>query len=97
MGCRAGNCGACEMRVIKGEARVLRGSGKEAQTAMSSGKAGVGAMIRACSFVPGSRILELDFCMGKKAGKCIVYVHYSNEICIGKSSNEASSLSYSTS
>lgn len=56
-GCRMGDCGACEIKIVKGEARVLKSAGKEAQEA--SGK--VGTMIRICCAVPASAILELDF------------------------------------
>ncbi|KAH8722618.1 hypothetical protein GQ44DRAFT_686800 [Phaeosphaeriaceae sp. PMI808] len=56
-GCRTGDCGVCEMKIVKGEARVLRNAGKEAQEA--SGK--VGTMIRVCCSIPASTALELEF------------------------------------
>ncbi|KAJ4288096.1 hypothetical protein N0V90_012113 [Kalmusia sp. IMI 367209] len=56
-GCRAGDCGACEVKILKGEARVLKSAAKEAQEA--SGKAGT--MIRTCCSVPASTLLELEF------------------------------------
>ena len=56
-GCRMGDCGACEMKIVNGRARVLKSAGKEAQE--SSGKAGT--MIRTCCAVPASALLELDF------------------------------------
>jgi ferredoxin-NADP reductase/MOSC domain-containing protein YiiM len=56
-GCRIGDCGTCEMKLLNGEACVSRYAGKEAQEA--SGKTGV--VIRTCCSVPASVIVELDF------------------------------------
>ncbi|KAF1949858.1 PK beta-barrel-protein domain-containing protein-like protein [Byssothecium circinans] len=56
-GCRVGDCGACEMRIVKGKARVLKSASEEAQEANGN----AGTMIRACCSVPASAFLELDF------------------------------------
>ncbi|KAH6657927.1 hypothetical protein BKA67DRAFT_673725 [Truncatella angustata] len=56
-GCRIGECGTCEMKILKGEARLFQKAGKDAQE--SSGKAG--SMIRACCSYPISGLLELEF------------------------------------
>ncbi|KAI8957383.1 PK beta-barrel-protein domain-containing protein-like protein [Daldinia sp. FL1419] len=55
--CRAGDCGTCEARILKGEARVSKNAGKEAKEA--TGKAGT--MIRTCCSYPASKLLELEF------------------------------------
>ncbi|KAI1643800.1 PK beta-barrel-protein domain-containing protein-like protein [Daldinia loculata] len=55
--CREGDCGTCEVRILKGEARVSKNAGKEAKEA--SGKAGT--MIRSCCSFPASKLLELEF------------------------------------
>lgn len=54
--CRVGDCGTCEVMILKGEARVSRNAGKEAKEA--SGKPGT--LIRSCCSFPASTILELD-------------------------------------
>lgn len=56
-GCRIGDCGICEMKVLTGKARISKHAGKQTQAA--SGKTGV--MIRTCCSVPASAIVELDF------------------------------------
>lgn len=56
-GCRSGDCGACELKILSGEARVLKNAAKEAQEA--TGKPGT--MIRICCSVPASKLLELEF------------------------------------
>ncbi|KAK6952751.1 hypothetical protein Daesc_005045 [Daldinia eschscholtzii] len=55
--CRAGDCGTCEAKILRGEARVSKNAGKEAKEA--SGKAGT--MIRTCCSFPASKLLELEF------------------------------------
>ena len=56
-GCRAGDCGACELKILNGEARVLKSAAKEAQEATGN----AGTMIRICCSVPASKLLELEF------------------------------------
>lgn len=55
--CRVGDCGTCEVRILKGQARVSKNAGKEAKEA--AGKPGT--MIRSCCSFPGSEILDLEF------------------------------------
>ncbi|KAI7788200.1 Flavohemoprotein [Diaporthe eres] len=55
--CRVGDCGTCEVRILKGEARVSNNAGKEAKEA--TGKPGT--MIRSCCSFPTSEILDLEF------------------------------------
>lgn len=51
-GCRFGTCGSCEVRVLEGSV-AARGGGREA--------ANWGDLVRVCSAVPASEMLELDF------------------------------------
>ncbi|KAL1846863.1 hypothetical protein Daus18300_014121 [Diaporthe australafricana] len=55
--CRAGDCGTCEVGILKGEARVSRNAGEEARDA--TGKPGT--VIRSCCSFPASTVLELEF------------------------------------
>lgn len=55
--CRAGDCGTCEVRILKGEARVSKNAGKEARDA--TGKPGT--VIRSCCSFPATKLLELEF------------------------------------
>lgn len=55
--CRAGDCGTCEVKILKGEARVSMSVGKEAREASGM----PGTMIRSCCSFPASRILDLEF------------------------------------
>lgn len=55
--CRVGDCGTCEVRILKGEARVSKYAGEEARDA--TGKPGT--LIRSCCSFPASTILELEF------------------------------------
>lgn len=55
--CRAGDCGTCEVKILKGEARVSKNAGKEARDATGE----PGTMIRSCCSFPASRILDLEF------------------------------------
>lgn len=55
--CRVGDCGTCEVRIMKGEARVSKNAGMEAREA--TGKPGT--VIRSCCSFPASRILDLEF------------------------------------
>ncbi|KAI1803211.1 PK beta-barrel-protein domain-containing protein-like protein [Daldinia bambusicola] len=55
--CRAGDCGTCEAKILKGEARPSKNAGNEAKEA--TGK--TGTMIRTCCSFPASKLLELEF------------------------------------
>lgn len=55
--CRVGDCGTCEVRILRGEARVSKNAGKEARD--SSGKPGT--VIRSCCSFPGTTVLDLEF------------------------------------
>lgn len=55
--CRVGDCGTCEVRILKGEARVSNNAGEEAKEA--TGKPGT--VIRSCCSFPTSEILDLEF------------------------------------
>lgn len=55
--CRVGDCGTCEVRILKGEAVVSKYAGKEAKEA--TGKPGT--MIRSCCSFPASKTLDLEF------------------------------------
>lgn len=55
--CRVGDCGTCEVRILKGEARVSRNAGEEAKEA--TGKPGT--VIRSCCSFPVSALLNLEF------------------------------------
>lgn len=55
--CRVGDCGTCEVRILKGEVRVSKNAGKEAKEA--TGKPGT--MIRSCCSFPASETLDLEF------------------------------------
>lgn len=55
--CRAGDCGTCEVRILKGEARVSKNAGKEARDATGKPE----TLIRSCCSFPASKILELEF------------------------------------
>lgn len=55
--CRVGDCGTCEVRILKGEARVSNNAGKEAKEA--TGKPGT--VIRSCCSFPASTLLDLEF------------------------------------
>lgn len=55
--CRVEDCGACEIRILKGEFRLAKNAGIEAKEA--AGKPGT--VIKSCCSFPASKTLELEF------------------------------------
>lgn len=55
--CRMGDCENCEVKILKGEAKVSKIAGKEAREA--TGKPGT--VIRSCCSFPASKTLDLEF------------------------------------